>query len=47
MVLNSKRYHASLTMFVFIKGHHLLEYYFAMADAHEAANDPEEPRVTP
>ena len=26
-------------MFVYLKGHHLLEYYFSMSDATVAAND--------
>ncbi len=26
-------------MFVYLKGHHLLEYYFAVSDARIAAND--------
>jgi hypothetical protein len=39
MVLKSRHYHAAFTMFVFLKGHHLLEYYFAVADARESAND--------
>jgi len=34
-----KFFHSSSTMFVFLKGHHLLEYYFSMADARRAAND--------
>ncbi|HLZ96654.1 MAG TPA: hypothetical protein VKP66_01840 [Steroidobacteraceae bacterium] len=39
-------FHASATMFVFLKGHDLLEYYFAVSDARRAANDcigPHEP----
>ena len=32
-------FHASRTMFVFLKGHHLIEYYFAVVDARCAAND--------
>jgi len=34
-----KLFHSSSTMFVYLKGHHLLEYYFAVADARDAAND--------
>jgi hypothetical protein len=26
-------------MFVYLRGHHLLEYYFSVADARIAAND--------
>jgi len=32
-------FHASVTMFVFLKGHHLLEYYFSVSDSRSAAND--------
>jgi hypothetical protein len=32
-------FHASATMFVFLKGHHLLEYYFSVSDSRSAAND--------
>jgi hypothetical protein len=32
-------FHASATMFVFLKGHHLLEYYFSVSDCRSAAND--------
>jgi hypothetical protein len=32
-------FHASSTMFVYLRGHHLLEYYFSVADARIAAND--------
>ena len=32
-------FHASSTMFVYLKGHHLLEYYFAVSDSRVAAND--------
>ncbi len=41
MVLSevSRRYNAALTMFVFLRGHHLLEYYFSVADTRLAAND--------
>ena len=34
-----QHFHASWTMFVYLKGHHLIEYYFAVADARVAAND--------
>ncbi len=32
-------FHSSSTMFVYLKGHHLLEYYFAVSDVFAAAND--------
>jgi len=32
-------FHSSITMFVYLKGHHLLEYYFSVSDARIAAND--------
>ena len=32
-------FHASSTMFVYLRGHHLLEYYFSVHDARIAAND--------
>jgi hypothetical protein len=32
-------FHSSATMFVFLKGHHLLEYYFSVSDSRSAAND--------
>jgi hypothetical protein len=32
-------FHSSITMFVYLKGHHLLEYYFSVSDARMAAND--------
>jgi hypothetical protein len=32
-------FHASATMFVFLKGHHLLEYYFSVSDSRSAANE--------
>jgi hypothetical protein len=32
-------FNSSFTMFVYLKGHHLLEYYFAVSDARIAAND--------
>jgi hypothetical protein len=34
-----KRFNSAFTMFVFLKGHHVVEYYFAVRDAHTAAND--------
>jgi len=34
-----QQFTASLTMFVFLRGHHLLESYFTTADARIAAND--------
>ena len=30
---------SSFTMFVYLKGHHLLEYYFAVSDTGMSAND--------
>jgi len=30
---------SSFTMFVYLKGHHLLEYYFAVSDTGISAND--------
>ncbi len=33
------RFHSSSTMFIYLKGHHLLEYYFSVSDARVAAND--------
>jgi hypothetical protein len=45
-----KRFHSAFTMFVFLKGHHLVEYYFGVRDAHTAANDggrPQSARVVP
>jgi hypothetical protein len=32
-------FHSSITMFVYLRGHHLLEYYFSVPDARMAAND--------
>jgi hypothetical protein len=32
-------YNSSFTMFVYLKGHHLLEYYFALSDTRMSAND--------
>jgi len=34
-----RRYNSSFTMFVYVNGHHLLEYYFAISDARMSAND--------
>jgi hypothetical protein len=34
-----KLFHYSSTMFVYLRGHRLLEYYFSVADARIAAND--------
>ena len=34
-----KSFHASSTMFVYLRGHHLIEYYFSVNDARIAAND--------
>ena len=36
---NLKRFDSSVTMFVYLRGHHLLEYYFSISDARLAAND--------
>ena len=35
----AKRFDSTLTMFVYLKGHHLLEYYFAISDTRDAANE--------
>jgi hypothetical protein len=32
-------YNSATTMFVYLKGHHVLEYYFGVANARTAAND--------
>jgi hypothetical protein len=37
MLLES--FHSTSTMLLFVRGHHLLEYYFSVADARVAAND--------
>jgi hypothetical protein len=34
-----QRFDASITIFVYLKGHHLLEYYFALANTRDAANE--------
>jgi hypothetical protein len=34
-----KRYNSSFTMFVYVNGHHLLDYYFAISDSRMSAND--------
>jgi len=39
------RFDASLTMFVYLKGHAVLEYYLDVADAFECANDSVGPSV--
>jgi len=36
----SQRFHSALTVFVYLKGHPVLRYYFGIRDAHAAANDP-------
>ena len=36
---NFKRFDSSATMFVYLRGHHLIEYYFSIADARLASND--------
>jgi hypothetical protein len=33
-----RRFNSSFTMFVYLNGHHLLEYYFALADTRKSAN---------
>ena len=33
------QFHSSIMMFVYLKGNHLLEYYFSLPDARIAAND--------
>lgn len=32
-------FHACATMFVYLKGHHMIEYYFSVDDARLSAND--------
>ncbi len=32
-------YNSATTMFVYLKGHHVLEYYFGVLNARLAAND--------
>lgn len=32
-------FHSISTIFVFLKGHYLIEYYFAVSDARLAANE--------
>jgi hypothetical protein len=34
-----RQYNSSFTMFVYLKGHNLLEYYFTIPDARVSAND--------
>jgi hypothetical protein len=34
-----KQFTSTFTMFVFLKGHHLLEAYFALSDTRACAND--------
>ena len=34
-----RQYNSSFTMFVYLKGHDLLEYYFAISDSRLSAND--------
>jgi hypothetical protein len=34
-----RHFDSTFTMFVYLNGHHLLEYYFAVADARISAND--------
>jgi hypothetical protein len=36
-----RSFDSTITMFVFLNGHHLLEYYFALADTRDAANEQE------
>jgi hypothetical protein len=33
-------YDSALTMFVYLKGHGVLQYYFAVRDTYTAANEP-------
>jgi hypothetical protein len=35
-----KQFTSTFTMFVFLKGHHLLESYFSVSDIRACANDP-------
>jgi hypothetical protein len=45
-----KRFNSAFTMFVFVRGHQVVEYYFAVRDARIAANDvlhPQSARVVP
>jgi hypothetical protein len=37
--LTPRYFDAAFTMFVYLHGHHLIEYYFAVADARVSAND--------
>ncbi len=34
-------FHSSSTMFVYLRGHQMWEYYFSVNDSREAANDRE------
>jgi hypothetical protein len=34
-----RRFNSSFTMFVYLNGHQLLEYYFALSDTRSSAND--------
>jgi GTP-binding protein EngB required for normal cell division len=34
-----ENFHCSCMMFIYLKGHHLLEYCFSLTDARVAAND--------
>jgi hypothetical protein len=34
-----RSFDSSITMFVYLNGHHLLEYYFALDDTRDAANE--------
>jgi hypothetical protein len=34
-----RRFNSSFTMFVYLRGHPLLEYYFGVLDTHLSAND--------
>jgi hypothetical protein len=38
-VTTVSQFSAASTMFLYINGHHLLEYYFAVSDSRVAAND--------
>ncbi len=46
----TRRFNSAFTMFVFLKGHHIVEYYFGVRDARTAANDvrhPDSPVAVP
>lgn len=39
MLTAPAEFNAALTMFVYLKGHHLLEYYFEISDIRECSNE--------